>query len=306
MRISQRVRKILANYESDNPGTKANLARILMHGRLGGSGRLVILPVDQGFEHGPARSFAPNPPAYDPHYMFKLAIDAGLSAYAAPLGMLEAGADSYAGALPLILKANSSNSLAVTIDQAVTASVKDALRLGCSAIGFTIYPGSEQQFEMIEEVREMALEAKSHGLAVVVWSYPRGGKLSKEGESAMDICGYAAQMAALLGAHIIKVKPPTDHLEQDAAKAVYEKQKIDISSLPKRIAHVMQCAFDGRRIVVFSGGAAKDLDSVFADIRAVRDGGGSGSIIGRNTFQRPRDEALKMLDTIIKIYQGKA
>ncbi|MEE8188317.1 MAG: class I fructose-bisphosphate aldolase, partial [Kiloniellales bacterium] len=264
MRISQRVRKILANYESDNPGTKANLARILMHGRLGGSGRLVILPVDQGFEHGPARSFAPNPPAYDPHYMFKLAIDAGLSAYAAPLGMLEAGADSYAGALPLILKANSSNSLAVTIDQAVTASVKDALRLGCSAVGFTIYPGSEQQFEMIEEVREMALEAKSHGLAVVVWSYPRGGKLSKEGETAMDICGYAAQMAALLGAHIIKVKPPTDHLEQAEAKAVYEKQKIDISTLPKRIAHVMQCAFNGRRIVVFSGGAAKDLDSVFA------------------------------------------
>jgi fructose-bisphosphate aldolase, class I len=146
MRISQRVKKILAGYESDNPGTKGNLARILSHGRLGGSGRVVILPVDQGFEHGPARSFAPNPDAYDPHYHFQLAIDAGLNAYAAPLGMLEAGADSFAGAIPTILKMNSANSLARAkedADQAITASVGDALRLGCSAVGFTIYPGSD-------------------------------------------------------------------------------------------------------------------------------------------------------------------
>jgi len=306
MKVTQRVKKILANYESDNPGTKANLARILMHGRLGGTGRLVILPVDQGFEHGPARSFAPNPPAYDPHYHFQLAVDAGLSAYAAPLGMIEAGADSFAGAVPTILKVNSSNSLATEKDQAITGSVNDALRLGCSAIGFTIYPGSEYQFQMMEEIRELSEEAKAAGLAVVVWSYPRGGPLSKEGETAMDVCGYAAQMAALLGAHIIKVKPPTDHLEQKEAKAVYEKQKIDVSDMAKRIAHVMQCSFNGRRIVVFSGGAAKDLDGIYNEIRGIRDGGGSGSIIGRNTFQRPREDALAMLDQIIKIYQGKA
>ncbi len=306
MKVTQRVKRILANYESDCPGTKANLARILMHGKLGGSGRLVILPVDQGFEHGPARSFAPNPPGYDPHYMFQLAIDAGLSAYAAPLGMLEAGADSFAGAIPLILKANSANSLAVTKDQAVTASVKDALRLGCAAVGFTIYPSSEQQFEMIEEVRELAAEAKAHGLAVVVWSYPRGGKLSKEGETAMDVCCYAAHMAALLGAHIIKVKPPTDFLEQKEARDAYEKNGIDISSLSKRIAHVIQCAFNGRRLVVFSGGAARGTDGLLDEIRAIRDGGGTGSIIGRNSFQRPRAEALELLDTVIRIYQGKA
>src|SRR5271169_6151726 len=132
MRLSERVRQILSNYESDNPGTKANLARILMQGRLAGTGRLVILPVDHGFEHGPARSFAPNPAAYYPHYHFQLAIEAGLSAYAAPLGMIEAGADSFAGAIPTILKVNSSNSLAASKDQAVTAGVNDALRLGCS------------------------------------------------------------------------------------------------------------------------------------------------------------------------------
>jgi class I fructose-bisphosphate aldolase len=305
MKITQKVRKILANYESDNPGTKANLARILMEGKLGGSGKLVILPVDQGFEHGPARSFAPNPDAYDPHYHYELAIDAGLSAYAAPLGMLEAGADTFAGAIPTILKVNSSNSLASAKDQAVTGTVNDALRLGCSAIGFTIYPGSDYAFEMMEEIREMAEEAKAAGLAVVMWSYPRGDAISKDGETAMDICAYAAHMAALLGAHIIKVKPPTAHLEQAEAKKVYEKEKIDISTMAARIRHVTQACFNGRRIVVFSGGASKGLDGLYEEVRGIRDGGGNGSIIGRNTFQRPRAEALAMLETIIKIYQGK-
>ena len=306
MRITQRVKKILANYESDSPGTKTSLARILMEGKLGGSGKLVILPVDQGFEHGPVRSFAPNPPAYDPHYHYQLAIDAGLSAYAAPLGMLEAGADTFAGAIPTILKLNSSNSTATSKDQAVTGSIDDALRLGCSAVGFTIYPGSDDQFEMMEEIRELAEEAKSVGLAVVIWSYPRGGDLSKSGETAMDVTAYAAHMATLLGAHIIKVKPPTDTLEQDEAKKVYKAQKIDISTLPKRIAHVVESCFAGRRLVVFSGGGAKGTDALLDEIRAIRDGGATGSIIGRNTFQRPREEALQLLDSIIKIYQGKA
>jgi class I fructose-bisphosphate aldolase len=291
-RITPRVRQILSCYESDCPGTKANLARILTHGRLGGTGRLVILPVDQGFEHGPAR---------------KLAIDAGLSAYAAPLGMIEAGADTFAGAIPTILKTNSANSLASAKDQAVTGSVSDALRLGCAAIGFTIYPGSDDAYNMMEEIRELAEEAKAAGLAVVIWSYPRGGSLSKEGETAFDVCAYAAHMAALLGAHIIKVKPPTAHLEQPEAKKVYEKQKIDTSSLKARIAHVVQACFNGRRIVVFSGGAAReDLDAIYEEARAIRDGGGNGSIIGRNSFQRSHADALAMLDALIGIYKDNA
>ena len=309
MRITQRVKRILAHYESDCPGTKANLARILMHGKLGGTGRLVILPVDQGFEHGPARSFAPNPPAYDPQYHFRLAVDAGLSAHAAPLGNIEAGAGSFAGAIPTILKVNSANALARDkegADQAVTGSVSDALRLGCAAVGLTIYPGSDAANDMLEELREIAEEAKAVGLAVVVWSYPRGGDLSRAGETAVDIVAYAAHMAALMGAHIIKVKPPTGHLELEAAKKVYEERKIPISTLAERIRHVVQSCFDGRRLVVFSGGEAKDTEGMLAEVRAIRDGGGTGSIIGRNTFQRPRADALEMLDTIIKIYQGKA
>lgn len=309
MNITPEVEKILGHYEGASKETKANLARILMQGKLGGTGKVVILPVDQGFEHGPARSFAKNPAAYDPHYHYQLAIDAGLNAYAAPLGFLEAGADTFAGKIPTILKANSANSLAPKDsypDQAVTASVGDALRLGCAAIGFTIYPGSHLAYEMMEEIRALAEEAKAKGLAVVIWSYPRGGNLSKEGETAMDVCAYAAHMAALLGAHIIKVKPPTAHLEQTEAKKVYDEQKIAISTMAERVKHVKQACFNGRRIVVFSGGNAKGEAELLDEVRAIRDGGGNGSIIGRNTFQRPREEALKLLDSIIKIYKGEA
>lgn len=304
MHLTPEVKKILGYYESDNPGTKSNLARILMQGKLGGTGKLLILPVDQGFEHGPARSFAPNPLAYDPHYHFQLALDAGLSAYAAPLGMIEAAAASFAGCIPTILKLNSSNSLATLKDQAVTGTVSDALRLGCSAIGFTIYPGSEYAFEQMEELRELSEEAKAAGLAVVLWSYPRGPMLDKAAETAFDICAYAAHMAALCGAHIIKVKPPTAHIGLEAARKSYES--IDGSTMAARVKHVVQTCFNGRRIVVFSGGESKGLDGLYEEIRGLRDGGANGSIIGRNTFQRPREEALAMLQAIIDIYLNKA
>ena len=297
------VKSILDKYEATSPAVKANLARILMHGKLGGTGKLIILPVDQGFEHGPARSFAVNPAAYDPHYHYQIAIDAGLSAYAAPLGMLEAGADTFAGQIPTILKVNSSNSWATSINQAQTGSVEDALRLGCAAIGFTIYPGSEHVFEMIEQIRALREEAAAAGLATVIWSYLRGGDLSKDGELALDVGAYAAHIAALLGAHIIKVKLPTAHIEQKDAKKAYEK--LDASTQAKRVAHVVRSSFDGRRIVVFSGGASKGSDAIYQDARDIRDGGGNGSIIGRNTFQRERGEALEMLAKLIAIYKNE-
>ncbi|MFS4437615.1 class I fructose-bisphosphate aldolase [Paracoccaceae bacterium GXU_MW_L88] len=309
MKATKAVQKILANYEGTSPGVKANLCRILMQGKLGGTGKMIILPVDQGFEHGPARSFAVNPAAYDPHYHFQLALDAGLSAYAAPLGMLEAGAETFAGQLPLILKANSANSLIpneAPKDQAITASVQDALRIGAGFIGFTIYPGSSTALDMFEEIAEMRAEAESVGIGTVIWSYPRGEALDKDGETAADIGSYAAQIAALLGAHIIKVKLSSDHLSLKEAKKVYEDEKIDLSSQAKRVEDVMKSSFNGRRIVVFSGGAKKGSDSVYDDARAIRDGGGNGSIIGRNTFQRPRAEALDMLSKLIDIYKGKA
>lgn len=306
--MTPRVREILSWYGSDNPGTKANLARLLGHGKLADTGRLVILPVDQGFEHGPARSFAPNPPGYNPLYHFELALEAGCNAYAAPLGFLEAGADQYAGAIPLILKLNNHDVLHDEKDplSAVTGSVQDALRLGCVAVGFTIYPGSANSTAMYEQLRDIAEEAKACGLAVVVWSYPRGSGLSKEGETAIDVVAYAAQIAAQLGAHVIKVKLPTDHLEQAAAKKVYESEKVPIKSLAERVRHVVQSSFNGRRIVIFSGGAKSADANVFEEARAIRDGGGFGSIIGRNSFQRPKADAIKFLQTVMGIYVGES
>lgn len=309
MKATRIVRNILANYEGETPGVKGNLCRMLMQGKLGGTGKMIILPVDQGFEHGPARSFAPNPAAYDPHYHYQMAIDAGLNAYAAPLGPLEAGADTFAGQIPTILKVNSANSLmsgTAGKNQAVTASVDDALRLGCAAIGFTIYPGSDMAFDMMEEIVEMRKEAAAKGVATVIWSYPRGEGVTKDGETAIDVAAYAAHMAALLGAHIIKIKLGTDHLMLPEAKKVYEEQGIDIATQSARVKHCVQSAFDGKRIIVFSGGAKKGTDSVYDDARAIRDGGGNGSIIGRNTFQRSREDALDMLGKLVDIYKGKA
>ncbi len=304
--MTTRVQEILSWYGSDNPGTLTNLARLLNHGKLAGTGKLVILPVDQGFEHGPARSFAANPPAYHPHYHFQLAIDAGCNAYAAPLGFLEAGAREFAGQIPLILKVNDHDVLVEEADpyQALTGSVQDALRLGCVGIGFTIYPGSSHRLDMYGQIRAYAEEAKRHGLAVIVWSYPRGSSLSKAGETAIDVTAYAAHIAAQLGAHIIKVKLPTSHIEQEAAKKVYEAQQIPLTTLAERVQHIVQCTFGGNRIVIFSGGATEGDAVLLEQIQAIAQGGGFGSIIGRNSFQRSKPDALKLLNTIMEIYRS--
>jgi class I fructose-bisphosphate aldolase len=305
---TKRVREILSWYRSDNPGTLTNLSRLLNSGELAGTGKLVILPVDQGFEHGPARSFAPNPGGYDPRYHIELAIDSGCNAYAAPLGFLEAVAADYAGEIPLLLKLNNHDVLQDEKDPlgAITAGVEDALRLGCAAIGYTIYPGTLERRLQYEQLQKLTLEAKRVGLAVVVWAYPRGGALSKPGETGVDVTAYAAQIAAQLGAHIIKIKLSTEHIEQAEARKAYEKYNIPVSTLTERVRHMVQAAFNGRRIVIFSGGATKeDANAVLDEARAIRDGGGFGSIIGRNAFQRPREDALKLLGDMMKIYKGK-
>jgi class I fructose-bisphosphate aldolase len=304
--LSERVKHVLSFYASDNVGVKTNLARLMNHGALAGTGKFVILPVDQGFEHGPARSFAPNPPSYDPDYHFELAIESGCNAYAAPLGFLEASADKFAGQIPLILKLNNSDSLA-KMEQpisAVTAGVKDAARLGCSAIGYTIYPGSGARNTMYEELRELILEAKSYGLPTIVWAYPRGGGLSKEGELAVDVIAYAAQISCQLGAHIVKVKPPKDYVEQPEAKKAFEKYRIPTATLTDRVRHVIDSAFHGKRIVIFSGGESKETSDLLAEVRAIAAAGGFGSIIGRNSFQRPRAEALELLGAVIGIFRA--
>ncbi len=304
MIYTDKVKMILNKYENTNAGIKANLAKILMNGKLGGTGHLLILPVDQGHEHGPDKSFMVNPDAYDPLYHYEIALDAGLSAYAAPLGFLEAGAESFAGQIPTILKINSSNSLIPLKNQSKNGTVKEALRLGCVAIGFTIYPGSEYQYEMIEEFKEISLEASEYGLASVLWSYPRGPNIDKEAETSIDTISYAAHIAALLGAHIIKVKPPTSIIADKSLEKNYKNFGLDTESLSERINHIKKCAFNSRKIVVFSGGNAKNDKEILQEIKQIKEGGGNGSIIGRNTFQRPRKEALELLENIINIYKN--
>ena len=302
---SPRVKEILSWYRSENPGVLTNLSRLMMTGNLAGTGKMVILPVDQGFEHGPARSFAMNAPAYDPEYHFDLALEAGCNAYAAPLGALNACAADYAGQIPLILKLNNSDSLYKPRNPcpAITGSIQDALQLGCSAIGYTIYPGSSDRNEMYTILADLTREAKDAGLAVVVWSYPRGEELSKEGETAIDVVAYGAQIAAQLGAHIIKVKPPTAHIEQSEAKKVFEAQKIQVSTLKDRAAHIRQSAFNGKRILIFSGGESKTDDQIINETKELAAGGSFGAIVGRNAFQRPRADAVKLLHQMQAIYK---
>lgn len=305
MPSTDRVKQILSWYGSDNPGVKTNLARLLNHGSLAGTGKMVILPVDQGFEHGAARSFQPNPDGYDPDYHCQLAIDSGCNAYAAPLGFLEMVADKFAGQVPLILKLNNSDTLAKT-DQpcsAITGSVRDAQRLGCTAIGYTIYPGSGLRNRMYEDLRALIEEAKSVGMPSIVWAYPRGAGLSKEGETAVDVAAYAAQIACQLGAHVVKIKPPTAHIEQAEAKKVFEKYSIPTKTLAERVRHCVQSAFNGKRIVIFSGGENKDTASLLEDVKGLADGGAFGSIMGRNAFQRPRAEGLKLLADVMDIFR---
>lgn len=305
MLLSEEVKKLLSFYESDNPGVKKNLATLLMSGKLGGTGKIIIYPVDQGFEHGPI-TFVKNQAAFDPHYHYQLAIDAGLSAYAAPLGMIEAGANTYAGMIPTILKVNSSNRLykgQKGPDQAITSCVKDALRLGCVGIGFTIYPGSDQSLEMFEEIRELAAQAKEAGLIVIIWSYIRGN-VSKQGETALDTIAYGAHMSCLLGAHIVKVKLPTAFIEAEEFKTHYTNAGIDLVDQPNRVKEIVKSCFDGRRIIIFSGGESRSNDHVIQDAKDIKAGGGHGFIIGRNTFQRPREDALQLLDGLIKVFKN--
>lgn len=306
--MTPRVREILSWYGADNPGVLTNLARMMNHGRLAGTGKLVILPVDQGFEHGPARSFAINPDGYDPSYHFQLAIESGCNAYAAPLGALEACAREFAGEIPLILKINNSDTLYTNKApiSALTSHIDDALRLGCAGIGFTIYPGSADRKHMYEEIALASAEAKKAGLAVVIWSYARGEQISKEGETGIDVISYSAHIAAQLGAHIIKVKPPTAHIEQEAAKKVYQAQGIKVSTLADRTRHVVQSSFNGRRIVIFSGGEAKGTADILNEVKELATGGAFGSIMGRNAFQRPKKEAIQLLHGVMDTFAGKA
>ncbi|MCE7733564.1 MAG: class I fructose-bisphosphate aldolase [Candidatus Heimdallarchaeota archaeon] len=299
-----RVDEIINNYKHRSPGVRSKLKEMMNTGKLARTGKLVILPVDQGFEHGPARSFAPNPKGYDPLYHVELAIESGCNAYAAPLGFIEAAASEYPGQVPLILKVNNNNSLYSSPNplSAITSGIEDALDLGCHGIGFTIYPGTAETNTGFEQLKFMIRSAHENGLAAVVWSYARGEQIAKEDETALDIIAYSAHIAAQMGADIIKVKPPTGRIGLKAAEQAYEN--IPKATLTERISHIIQSAFDGKRITIFSGGAAKGKEAVLDEIKEINSGGGFGSIIGRNSFQRSKSDALELLNDVMNIYKN--
>ena len=304
---TDRVSEILSWYPAMTNQQKYNLLRFINYGRIGGTGKFVLLPVDQGFEHGPGRSFQPNPAGYNPLYHAQLAIDSGCNGYAAPLGQIEAAVDVItAASLPTILKVNSHDLMMPDDDDpapSVTAWVDDAIRLNCAAVGFTIYPGSENSADMYEQVRELASDARTAGLVVVVWAYSRGSGLpSKDVETAVDIVCYAVHIAAQLGAHIIKCKPTKaviglpDHIKRGTYNGV------PIDTLADRTKIVVKSAFNGHRIVINSGGEAKSDQDVLDEIKQLANGGSFGSIVGRNAFQRAKDESISLLHQIQDIY----
>lgn len=295
------IANIISHYVHQSPGLRANLYRILMHGAVGGTGRLVILPVDQGLEHGPDVSFKPNPEAYDPSYHFELAIKAKLSAYAAHYSWLQSCVDRYIGKIPLILKLNANNALNKSQDpeQVLINCPKDAVQLGCSAVGITIYPGSTSFNKSIYEIKEVIKESKSMGLPVVMWAYPRGSSIKSP--TAIDISAYSAHIACALGADIIKLKLPTNELNSELS-ADSSAASDQFSTIESRVAHVMRAAFNYTRLVVFSGGVAKSDQQIIEEARGIRLGGGSGSMIGRNAFQRSAKKALLLLQNICAEY----
>ena len=293
---------IINNYAHENLGVRTNISRILNHGKLMGSGKIIINAIDQGYEHGPIRCFKANPAAYDPAYHFQLAIEAGFSAIAAPLGFLQVGASQFMGQIPMILKINSANSLTKPPgghDQAITATVTQALQLGCCAIGFTIYPGAENCYKMQEELTALSNQAKQNGLGVVVWSYPRGN-MSKQGETALDIVAYGAHMACLMGADIVKVKLPSAHIETTQAQELLGDAPLPLN---ERIEYIVKSCFDGKRIVIFSGGEAKDEEELLSEIKVIAESRAHGSIVGRNVFKRPRREALSLVKRMVECYR---
>lgn len=313
MADKQVVLNILNWYPALSDAQKKNLLAIINHGRIGGSGKFVILPVDQGFEHGPGRSFETNPIGYDPCYHVHLAVMSGCNAYAAPLGALELASDKIEEhELPTILKVNSNDLMMPDSEDpfpAITSWVDDAARLRCAAVGFTIYPGSAYSREMYQQVRELVKDARKAGLVVVIWAYPRGSGLPfKEAETALDVICYGVHIACQLGAHIVKAKP--------VGKMIYgipdnEKRKIydiygnaDLSTLAKRTAKVVQAAFNGKRILINSGGDKKSEEEILAEVRELKAGGSFGSIIGRNAFQRPFDNAITLLRDVQDIWVG--
>ena len=276
------------------PGKRTRLRRLLFE--FGpGHGTLMLLPIDQGIEHGP-RDFFPNPASKDPEYQFRLAAEAGYSALACQIGLAEKYYPDYAGQVPLILKVNGKTDIPPS-DRAFSscnASVEDAVRLGADAVGYTLYVGSPRQDEDLAQLRGVREDCDRYGMPLVIWSYPRGEAVeSKGGQNSFYAIDYAARLAMEMGADIVKLNFPKSSDKDKDAPAPYNEMDL---SPEEAVSHIVQSA--GRALVVLSGGSRTDDETVLSHTRTILEAGGSGVIFGRNVWQREWSEALEIIEQI--------
>ena len=277
------------------PGKRTRLHRLLFE--FGpGSGTLLLLPIDQGIEHGP-RDFFPNPASKDPDYQFSLAAEAGYSALACQIGVAEKYYPDYAGKVPLILKVNGKTDIPSSAKSfsSCNSSVEEGVRLGADAIGYTLYVGSPRQDEDLAQLRGVREECDRFGMPLVIWAYPRGSAIDKKGgPNSLYAIDYAARMAMEMGADVVKLNMPKINPEKDKdAPAPYNEMQVDGAEA------IRQCVESaGRSLVVLSGGSKVDDETVLGHTREIMQAGGSGVIFGRNVWQREWNDAIEIIGQI--------
>jgi fructose-bisphosphate aldolase, class I len=271
-------------------GKKVRLHRLLYeYGP--GNGTLLVLPIDQGLEHGPV-DFLPNPPSADPEYQWRLALEGGYSAVACHWGLARQYMKKYAGKVPLILKINGKSTIPDDAEalSSPTATVEDAVSLGADAVGYTLYVGSPRQDEDISRLMEVRQACELWGMPLVVWAYPRGAEIQKKGgRDSLYAVDYAARMAHELGADIIKLNVPKKSDKDSEMPKAYQEIEWDYASGAGRVIASAQ-----RSMVLFSGGSKISDDDLMNKAQTVMEQGATGLIFGRNMWQRPFDEALEM------------
>jgi len=281
-----------------SPGKRTRLRRLLFE--FGpGNGTLLLLPIDQGIEHGP-RDFFPNPASKDPEYQFRLAAEAGYSAIACQIGLATKYYPDYAGQVPLLLKVNGKTDLPPSDEAFSTtnASVEDAVRLGADAVGYTLYVGSPRQDQDLRQLQTVREDCDRFGMPLVIWAYPRGSAVSKKGgQNSFYAIDYAARLAMEMGADVVKLNMPKLDKDKDKdAPAPYNELEV---SQEEAVHQVVESA--GRSLVVLSGGSRVDDDALLGQTRMILEGGGSGVIYGRNVWQREWGEAVEIIEQIKEI-----
>ncbi len=281
-----------------SPGKKTRLRRLLYdHGP--GGGTLLVLPIDQGLEHGPVDFFA-NPASLDPRYQYELARDGNFSAIALHIGLAQKYYREFAGDVPLILKLNGKTGIPSDAQafSSLTGTVEDAVRLGADAVGYTVYVGSPAQDLDFRQFVDVRRDADRYGMPVIVWAYPRGEAVAKKGgKESLYAIDYAARVALELGADIVKVNYPVPSEKDADSPPPYNTLHL---SHVDAFRKVVESA--GRALVLVSGGEKVGDAELLDKVRSSMDAGATGIIFGRNLWQRPRDEALRLTRELHAIF----